>query len=200
MDARLTFRSGVQDKDAEMAQLHAELREARAELEELRQKHAELIDSLAALTVSAHGPDGTELGSVRLLDELLRPLGDRHVQIAAPAPDVAPSEAPETWAAWLRHRGRRAARAQQGKGRAMAPGDQPQGDSLPQDDQGEREAAIAAAGAILAGPSVVVPRALLLQLTALMREAMRLLERALDEGSTGTGTGSQLTGDDRATE
>jgi hypothetical protein len=84
--------------------------------EELRERQAELIDSLAALTVSAYAPDGTVLGSMPLLDELLRPGGDRHLRIAVPPPEALPSEAPQTWRAWLAHRQRRSAEAQQSKG------------------------------------------------------------------------------------
>jgi hypothetical protein len=72
----------------------------------MRRQHVELIDSLAALTVSAYAPDGMVLGSMPLLDELLRPGGDRHLRIAVPPPEALPSEAPETWAAWLAHRQR----------------------------------------------------------------------------------------------
>jgi hypothetical protein len=106
MDASLPFRPRTQDKDTEIARLRAELHEVRVELEDLRRQHADLIDSLATLTVSAHGPDGTVLGTVRLLDELLRPGGERHLQIGAPAPEAPLSEAPESWAAWLAHRQR----------------------------------------------------------------------------------------------
>jgi hypothetical protein len=65
-------------------------------------------------------------------------------------------------------------------------------DGLPEND-GERAAAVDAAWQILAGPTVAVERALLLQLMALLREATRLLERVLDEGS------AQSVDDERAT-
>jgi hypothetical protein len=78
-----------QRQGPEIARLRTELQEVRAELVELRRQHAELIDSLAALTVSAYAPDGTVLGSMPLLDELLRPGGDRHLRMAVPAPDWA---------------------------------------------------------------------------------------------------------------
>jgi hypothetical protein len=73
----------------------------------------------------------------------------------------------------------------------MRPGEWHHGDGadhegLPQDGQSERASAVDAAQQLLAGPSASVPRALLLQLTALLRAALRLLERVLDEGSTGT--------------
>jgi hypothetical protein len=37
---------------------------------------------------------------------LLRTGGEGHLQVVAPAPDVAPSQAPETWGACLAHRQR----------------------------------------------------------------------------------------------
>jgi hypothetical protein len=113
MNAPLTFpsrvRDNAKDKDAEIARLRTELQEVRAELEDLREQHADLIDTLAGATVSAHGPDGTFLGSMRLLDELLWPGSRREgqLQIPAPAPDVPPSQAPEQWSAWLHHRQRK---------------------------------------------------------------------------------------------
>jgi hypothetical protein len=70
---------------------------------------------LPALTVSAYAPDGTVLGSMPLLGELLRPGSDCHLRIAVPAPEALPSEAPQTWAAWLAHRQRSSAEAQQGE-------------------------------------------------------------------------------------
>jgi hypothetical protein len=91
-------------KDARIAQLSTELDAARAELEELHQRYWGLVENLATATVTARSADGTPLGEVRLLDELLRPGGERHLQIISPAPQQTPSEAPETWAAWLRHR------------------------------------------------------------------------------------------------
>jgi hypothetical protein len=67
----------------------------------------------------------------------------------------------------------------------MTPGEWHHGDrdGLPQDGQSAHEhaAAVDAAQRLLAGPSVVVPRAVLFELTALLRQAAVLLERALDE-------------------
>jgi hypothetical protein len=86
----------------------------------------------------------------------------------------------------------------------MGPGDWPQDESMPHDGQSssslEREAAITAAQQLLAGPSVTVPRALLLQLSALLREAQRLLERVLSEDEGSTGTGAQQADDTSAAE
>jgi hypothetical protein len=56
-------------------------------------------------------------------------------------------------------------------------------DGLPSegDGQSEREAAVTAAQRLLAGPSLVVPRAVLFELTTLLRQAIVLLEQALNE-------------------
>jgi hypothetical protein len=57
-------------------------------------------------------------------------------------------------------------------------------DGLTGDGQSEREAAVDAARKIVGGPTVGVERAALLQLMALLREATRLLERAMDSAET----------------
>ena len=66
-------------------------------------------------------------------------------------------------------------------------------DGLTGGGQSEREAAIEAARKILAGPTVAVERAQLLQLMALLRETTRVVERVLDEA----GAGGKPAGDDQ---
>ena len=61
--------------------------------------------------------------------------------------------------------------------------DQGDGEHLPQDNQSERETAVAAAQQLLAGPYVRVPRGALLGLIAALRTSIRVLETILQEGS-----------------
>jgi hypothetical protein len=70
-------------------------------------------------------------------------------------------------------------------------------DGLPAegDGQSEREAAVTAAQRLLAGPSVVVERRVLLEMTALLRQAVLLLQRAIDQASVQRASGD----DDPAT-
>jgi hypothetical protein len=78
----------------------------------------------------------------------------------------------------------------------MAPGDgqqHEQGEDA-QNSQ-ERAAAVNAAERLLAGPDLLISRSVLLEMTALLHQAARLLERTLDEASST----QQPTRDDDAT-
>jgi hypothetical protein len=66
----------------------------------------------------------------------------------------------------------------------MVPDDWRQGEDLPREDQSEREAAIAQAQQLLAGPDVRVPTSTLQGLISALRTSVRVIEAILQEGST----------------
>jgi hypothetical protein len=68
-----------------------------------------------------------------------------------------------------------------------------EGDGLAPYGQSEREAAVAAAQQLLAGPYVQVPRTTWLAILALMRQAVTVLERVLVEADAASPGGSPST-------